>query len=579
MGYQKIKDLPIGAKVKFGRYSVSGETPQPITWLVVSKVFGASVTCLTEKIIDYRCFDAIEAGNPDRSGHAKLYGRPAYGPSNLRAWLNSNLTNWWSYNSSYDTSPTENTVTHGAPYADRPGFLSYFTEEERNSLPYSGVAYYNAWNDTGWTMLTDKVFLPAALELLGGEHSKEVTGYTSKQWEYFLNGASPLAYPTEQCVQYEETDGTVFPTVPSGTQNRAYWLREGNSTNYPYAPFLNYEGKVTHNMACNSTMGVRPAVNIFNDTWVTDTLDNEGCYVVSYDPAPSEPSFIKVPKGEVKSGESVSISWTESTDPLENSVTYKLLVYKNDSATATVLYNGAARSYEHFISSDLTSVRYSVIATNTNGTSSAEVMSERVTVNNNQAPVISGSDTNLGEKTSDFTRTYSVTDAENDVVTVVEAIDGTQIRSYNATLGVTNTISISGETFLKLNNGTHSLTITATDSEGAKSVRTYTFTKNVPYIYIETNAMPSSEMPTRLYMTVGRSIPEGATFTVKVTNNGNDASPTWEDATDSVVDNTVHNFSNTKKTAASWGVAIQVSVARNNAEGTCYVSSIGGNFE
>ena len=127
MGYQKLKDLPIGAKVKFGRYSVSGETPQPITWLVVDKPANTNVTFLTEKIIDYRCFDAMEASNPDRSGHAKLYGRPDYRASNLRFWLNSTLTSWWGYNSTHDTSPTEKTVSYGAPYVSRPGFLSYFT--------------------------------------------------------------------------------------------------------------------------------------------------------------------------------------------------------------------------------------------------------------------------------------------------------------------------------------------------------------------------------------------------------------------------------------------------------------------
>ena len=34
---QLLSNLPIGAKVKFGRYSVEGEPAQDIIWLVVAK--------------------------------------------------------------------------------------------------------------------------------------------------------------------------------------------------------------------------------------------------------------------------------------------------------------------------------------------------------------------------------------------------------------------------------------------------------------------------------------------------------------------------------------------------------------
>ena len=34
---QLLNNLPIGSKVKFGKYSVSGDVAQPIVWLVVAK--------------------------------------------------------------------------------------------------------------------------------------------------------------------------------------------------------------------------------------------------------------------------------------------------------------------------------------------------------------------------------------------------------------------------------------------------------------------------------------------------------------------------------------------------------------
>ena len=41
---QLLSNLPIGAKIKFGKHSVNGETAQPITWLVVSKHTGATIS-------------------------------------------------------------------------------------------------------------------------------------------------------------------------------------------------------------------------------------------------------------------------------------------------------------------------------------------------------------------------------------------------------------------------------------------------------------------------------------------------------------------------------------------------------
>ena len=67
---QALSNLPIGAKVKFGKHSVNGETAQPITWVVVAKNHTGypsnSVTLLTEKIIDLRAFDAKEPNNSDK---------------------------------------------------------------------------------------------------------------------------------------------------------------------------------------------------------------------------------------------------------------------------------------------------------------------------------------------------------------------------------------------------------------------------------------------------------------------------------------------------------------------------------
>jgi hypothetical protein len=132
---------------------------------------------------------------------------------------------------------------------------------------------------------------------------------------------------------------------------------------------------------------------------------------------------------------------------------------------------------------------------------------------------------------------------------------------------------------LALPNGSHTFTIRATDGMDS-SVRTYTFTKLVNSFTIQnTTPLQSTNMPTRIMMVVTRVIPSAATFKVEVCNNGYDTSPTWEDATSTVVSGRVYQFTNKTKTATKWGVKYRITVNRNGATGACYISAIGGNFE
>ena len=124
-----------------------------------------------------------------------------------------------------------------------------------------------------------------------------------------------------------------------------------------------------------------------------------------------------------------------------------------------------------------------------------------------------------------------------------------------------------------------SMTITASDGID-RSVRTYTFVKAVTSFTVQRAiAIEASAMPTRIKVSVMRTLPPEATFKVEVCNNGFDPNPTWEDATSSVTSELVHVFNNKTKANAKWGVNIRVTVNRNNGSGACYITSIGGNFE
>ncbi|WP_053075341.1 hypothetical protein [Clostridium carboxidivorans] len=95
----------------------------------------------------------------------------------------------------------------------------------------------------------------------------------------------------------------------------------------------------------------------------------------------------------------------------------------------------------------------------------------------NTAPLISDSDGNLGNYAAALKKTYTVTDAENDTINVVEKLDGTTIRTLsNQASGTSLTLDLTSE-WSSLGLASHTIVVQATDSKGAVSTRTWTFTK------------------------------------------------------------------------------------------------------
>ncbi len=195
-------------------------------------------------------------------------------------------------------------------------------------------------------------------------------------------------------------------------------------------------------------------------------------------------------------------------------------------------------------------------------------------------PVISGTNSDIGTKSSAFSQSYTVTDADNDKVTVTEYIDNVKVRSYVATLGATNNLAVTGETWLKLTNGTHTLKITATDGFD-ETTRTFTFTKSVTTLVVQRSTpIESTTEPKSIIISVVKVIPPEAIFKVEVCRNGFDTSPYWEDITSKVLSGKIHDFDTSKsKTASKWGINVRVTIDRNGGEGACYIKEIGGNFE
>lgn len=529
-----------------------------------------SVTLVTNQIIKMLCFDATEPsnGNSDRRG----YGNNRYIYSNLRQWLNSPAAagQWYTAQHSADQTPDSSHVWNGVnPYSGLAGFLNAFTANERAALLNTTITVGKSSTDGGGTeTCTDKIFPLSCTEVgLSGDH---VCG---SKLAIFSDNSSRIATVTASCVANSN-----YSSNPGSGAAWYYWLRDAYAGSALFARYVNSDGTLNWNGAYFGYGGLRPACNLSSDLLISDSVDSDGCYTVIYNQAPTAPSSITVPS-EVLGGENLSISWAASTDPDGNLSGY-VLERKVGSGTWAQIYKGSSRSYTDAITYGWTSVQYRVKAYDAAGAESAYTTSVTRTVTNNRPPVISGTDSALGSfSTAAPSYEYTVTDADGHQVDVVEMLDGVTLRSYTVTLGQTNTLTIGSEAWLKVVNGSHTLKIVATDAKDASVTRTLTFTKAVTSVEFEqTLAMEADAMPTKALVNIQGNFPAGCTLQVWICNNGNDASPTWEDITQKVRTGQKHYFTNKTKTAAAWGVKVKAKLLRGSATETCYIQSIGGNF-
>ena len=249
--------------------------------------------------------------------------------------------------------------------------------------------------------------------------------------------------------------------------------------------------------------------------------------------------------------------------------------YTYDTNNAYYLYTNGDVSYNY--------------CNNTHGSRPAFTLPSTLSVSDdgsvsvNTAPTISGSyatGTNLGTKTAGFNLTYTVADADGDTVTVKEYLDNVLQRTYTATLGATNTFQcVTAANFQTVLNGAHTLKVVANDGKADSAAYTITFTKKVTKATITlASALPADDIIQVMVMTLTSSIPADANLKVLVTNNANDSSPVWEDATADIKSGVNHVFTN--KTAANgFAFNFKLSVERGASDTGGYISNIGGAFE
>ena len=206
-------------------------------------------------------------------------------------------------------------------------------------------------------------------------------------------------------------------------------------------------------------------------------------------------------------------------------------------------------------------------------------------VQTNTPPTITStsgnSGVNLGSKDAAFSFKYTPSDADGNKLTVKEKLDGVVKKTRsNVTSGTQLTFECASTAaeFQKILNGTHTITIEASDGQETATF-TATFTKAVTEATITLDEPLAVEGDiTVAILAVTGEIPVDAEYTVEVTNNAKDSSPVWQDATTEVKNGTNIVFENHANTnGAAFNFRITVKRGSSNTGG--HISGVSGAFQ
>lgn len=515
---------------------------------------------VTESIITLKAFDAKEASNSNSD--RKNYGNNRYSVSNIDQWLNSAASSWYSARHSADAAPTNaNVWSNYNEYDTEAGFLTNFEADFRAAILDTTirVAKNTVTDGGGYEDITRKVYLLSNTEVGLANENSVAEGTV---WSYFNSATRRQCKPTAEAVSKSEYTNSSL----NASSAWYWWLRTPNAAYAYLARRVGTDGSPSHNNAYSGSSGVRPALELASTNLVSDSTDTDGAYILQWNQPPTDPSSISY--GTPQAGNSLTITTGGSSDPEGDAISY-VWERRTDSGAYTQIGITTTKSITDTVPASGTTYQVRVKAVDANGLESGYCTGSAKTISYNTAPVISGSDANVGAKTDPFSHSYTVTDAQasSQTLTVVETLtNGSEtiaLRSYTATSGATNTIDLT-DVWLKLIAGTHVLTITASDGAGGTATRKITFSRTVSRI-AAARAFSTDALVQKVFISLyPTERPADSTLYLEVTNNPFDDSPVWEEIT-SKVNSLVHVFSNT--TAANgYGLGYRFYILKGDEE-------------
>lgn len=185
----------------------------------------------------------------------------------------------------------------------------------------------------------------------------------------------------------------------------------------------------------------------------------------------------------------------------------------------------------------------------------------------NTAPVVTMTNAHYGEQNKPFTINFEAADPDGDEITAKLFIDDVQIKDLGTIKGK-QSVTIPKIDFAKIPNGEHKIRVEAKDSYNAVGVGYADFSKNLTYAWYRLKK-ELSEQPSAVIVNPLVELAPGAKMTIKVCSNVMDAQPTWETVPEELYGQK-YNFRNTSKTAAKWGVGVEIRIDKEKATEESY---------
>ncbi|MFR2751991.1 MAG: DUF6273 domain-containing protein [Dysosmobacter welbionis] len=376
----------------------------------------------------------LHIGNPD----VRLYGSTCDGAWLLRQDFVENVQ-WNSTNA--------NTLAGSTVMSTMAGYLGRYESHIQSAIKTVKIPYHPGNGEPSWGIKSGENGLECKLFPLCGyevglSDPSGIMPADGAKLDYFKSGL--------------DTEANSKRIAKLNGAAAAWWLRSPVSTSTDGKFYILPDGSLG-STSVNPSYGALPAMIMDPTILVSD----DGTVGV-----PASPTALNVPI-QVMQGRQITASWSAV-----DGVSSYILERKADTDADWVqVYSGANTSFEETVGT-WTSVQYRVKSL-ANGKYGDYTTSTSVSVVPLSALVISGSDGSLGTLTNDVQ--YSVSSSGTSTLTVTETINGVNTRTYTATNGADNKISV-----VDLPTGTGTIKITASTNPGSGVVtvtREWTYTK------------------------------------------------------------------------------------------------------
>lgn len=379
----------------------------------------------------------VHIGNPD----VRLYGSACDGAWLLRQDIVENVQ-WNSTNA--------NTLVGSTIMSTMAGYLGRYESHIQSAIKTVKIPYHPGNGEPFWNIKSGENGLECKLFPLGGyevglSDPSGIMPADGAKLDYFKSGL--------------DTEANSKRIAKLNGAAAAWWLRSPVSTSTDGKFYVLPDGSLG-STSVNPSYGVLPAMIMDPTILVSD----DGTVGV-----PASPTALNVPI-QVMQGRQITVSWSA----VDGASSYILERKANTDAGWVQVYSGANTSFEEAVGT-WTSVQYRVKSL-ANGKYGDYTTSTSVSVVPLSALVISGSDGSLGTLTNDVQ--YSVSSSGTSTLTVTETINGVNTRTYTATNGAENKISV-----VDLPTGTGTIKITASTNPGSGVVtvtRNWTYSKTAP---------------------------------------------------------------------------------------------------